>query len=163
MRFQNKIVVIATSGGSIGIECARMLQGEGAKVVFLVSDKSETAGMVESDTCKIVSVDRFYDEAEMEVKIRDALSEFGAADLVVTCLAAQPPAFVWNEIPEDEAHRYFDEIMTGVQTVLKYTVRHDRAGERKRCCGGEHLRTYWSEGGECDECRRACGAWRTDP
>ena len=46
MRFQNKIVVIATSGGSIGIECARMLQGEGAKVVFLVSDKSETAGMV---------------------------------------------------------------------------------------------------------------------
>lgn len=50
MRFQNKIVVIATSGGSIGIECARMLQGEGAKVVFLVSDKSETAGMVESDT-----------------------------------------------------------------------------------------------------------------
>lgn len=35
MRFQNKIVVIATSGGSIGIECARMLQGEGAKVVFL--------------------------------------------------------------------------------------------------------------------------------
>ena len=87
MRFQNKIVVIATSGGSIGIECARMLQGEGAKVVFLVSDKSETAGMVESDTCKIVSVDRFYDEAEMEVKIRDALSEFGAADLVVTCLA----------------------------------------------------------------------------
>ena len=122
MRFQNKIVVIATSGGSIGIECARMLQGEGAKVVFLVSDKSETAGMVESDTCKIVSVDRFYDEAEMEVKIRDALSEFGAADLVVTCLAAQPPAFVWNEIPEDEAHRYFDEIMTGVQTVLKYTV-----------------------------------------
>ena len=122
MRFQNKIVVIATSGGSIGIECARMLQGEGAKVVFLVSDKSETAGMVESDTCKIVSVDRFYDEAEMEVKIRDALSEFGAAELVVTCLAAQPPAFVWNEIPEDEAHRYFDEIMTGVQTVLKYTV-----------------------------------------
>lgn len=67
-------------------------------------------------------MDRFYDEAEMEVKIRDALSEFGAADLVVTCLAAQPPAFVWNEIPEDEAHRYFDEIMTGVQTVLKYTV-----------------------------------------
>ena len=33
MRFQNKIVVIATSGSSIGIEFARMLQGEGAKVV----------------------------------------------------------------------------------------------------------------------------------
>ena len=45
MRFQNKIVVIATSGGSIGIECARMLQGEGAKVVFLVSDNSGNGGV----------------------------------------------------------------------------------------------------------------------
>lgn len=45
MRFQNKIVVIATSGGFYWNRmCTGMLQGEGAKVVFLVSDKSETSG-----------------------------------------------------------------------------------------------------------------------
>lgn len=122
MRFQNKVVAIATSGGSIGTECARMLQEEGAKVVVFNSDKSETERMAESDTCKVVPVDCFYDEQEMETKVKNALSKFGAADIVVTCLTAQPPAFAWNEIPEDEAHKYFDEIMTGVQTVLKYTV-----------------------------------------
>ncbi len=38
MRFENKTAVIATSGGSIGLECARKLEEEGAKVIILDLD-----------------------------------------------------------------------------------------------------------------------------
>lgn len=122
MRFQDITVVIATSGGSIGLACARLLQQEGAKVVLLDSDLQETERTAETSTLRVVPVVCFYDEAEMEDKVRTALEEMGGADVVVTCLTSQPPRAPWNEISEEDAHRVFDEIMTGVQTVLKYTM-----------------------------------------
>ena len=119
MRFENKTVVVATSGGSIGTECARKLQEEGARVVLLTSDKADEKAA--GSACKVVPVNCFYDEAEMEGKVKEAIGD-AAADVVVTCLDAEPPKFAWNEIPEDDAHKYFDAVMTGVQTVLKYTL-----------------------------------------
>lgn len=122
MRFQDKTVFVATSGGSIGLAVAEAMQHQGAKVVLLDSCKEETAAQKESDTLKIVPVKVFYDETEMQQCMAQAESAFGAADVVVTALKSRPADFAWNEIPEQEAHRIFNEIMTGVQTVLKYSV-----------------------------------------
>ena len=122
MRFQDKIVFAATSGGSIGLAVAEALQKEGAKVVLLDSDVAEAAAQKESDTLKVIAVACFYDEQAMEAVMQKAASYFGNADLVVTSIKAKPAAYAWNESPEQEAHRVFDEIMTSVQTVLKYAV-----------------------------------------
>ena len=46
MRFENKTAVIATSGGSIGLECARKLEEEGAKVIILDLDHAEAENRV---------------------------------------------------------------------------------------------------------------------
>lgn len=122
MRFEHKTAVVATSGGSIGLACARLLRQEGARVALLDLDRQEAAGLEAADTLRVVPVECFYDPEEMEGKVKSALEGWGAAGVVVTCLTSRPPEGPWNEISEEEAHRVFDEIMTGVQTVLKYTV-----------------------------------------
>lgn len=122
MRFQDKTVVIATSGGSIGAACAEEFQKEGAKVAVLDLDAAEAEKLAGSDTCKAAAVKCFYDPTEVETKLAEVLETFGPADIVVTNLTAKPEKYAWNEIPEGEAHRVFDEIMTGVQTVLKYAM-----------------------------------------
>ena len=122
MRLENKTAVIATSGGSIGLECARKLEEEGAKVIILDLDHAEAENLSSSDTRCVVPVNCFYDEAEVEEKLKKASEAFAPVDIVVTNLISKPSDCAWNEITEEEAHRIFDEIMTGVQTVLKFTV-----------------------------------------
>ena len=122
MRFEHKTAVVATSGGSIGLACARLFQAEGARVALLDLDRDELASLQDSDTLRTAPVDCFYDAQEVERRVKSVLDGWGDADIVITCLTARPPLGPWNEISEEEAHRVFHEIMTGVQTVLKYTV-----------------------------------------
>ena len=118
MRFENKTVIIASSGGSIGLACCRMLQAEGARVVFLAARPEELAA--QSGTYFPLAVRDFADEGQMRQAEQTVREAFGSWDVIVTCLWDEVPEGVWNEIPEEQLRRPVTAILTGTRTVLQF-------------------------------------------
>ncbi|MBR0087780.1 MAG: SDR family oxidoreductase [Lachnospiraceae bacterium] len=120
MRFDQKKVVIASSGGSIGGEIARKMTEEGAKTVLLTCDAAAPA---ELDGITICPVADFADEAEMKALSEKVLEDLGGVDVVVTAIFDKAPEGAWNEVSAEDAHKTVRNILTGAETVLKFFVQ----------------------------------------
>ncbi len=125
MRFENKKVVIASSGGSIGLRTAGLMAEEGACValVSLPPEGKVSAQLTDEVACEnIVSytVSDFASEEEMEALSKKILEKIGTVDVIVTALIDKAPEGEWNEISDEDAHKTVRNILTGAETVLKF-------------------------------------------
>ena len=119
MRFENKCVVIASSGGSIGRAAAEMMEKEGAKAALLEKDQGqETFNDFSGMFCKVKD---FASEEEMGELSKAVVEKLGTVDVIVTALfdKLSDPALSWDKIPDGEARRLVRNILTGTETVLK--------------------------------------------
>ncbi|MCD8009597.1 MAG: SDR family oxidoreductase [Lachnospiraceae bacterium] len=123
MRFENKVAVVASSGGSIGLACVEALQEEGARVAFLGSDSGEVTALSAGPQLLPLKVKDFTDEDEMQKNADTILAQFGTIDVLVTALTCPPPEGAWNELSEEMLHNTLDAILTGSWLTVKYMMR----------------------------------------
>lgn len=118
MRFENKTVVIASSGGSLGIAIEKKMREEGAKTVLLTKKEEELKSLPE-ETLGLFIPD-FTDEAKVEEAFKKTKGTFGSVDVIVTAIFEKAPEKAWDEITSEEAHQVVHGILTGARTVIKY-------------------------------------------
>ena len=120
MRFEQKNVLIASSGGSIGISTAKKMADEGANVTLLSRSREDMSCGSLPDAVKCFAVTDFSDESEMKALSETVLQTAGAPDVIVTAIFEKAPAGEWNEIGSDSAHACVRNILTAAETVLKF-------------------------------------------
>jgi NAD(P)-dependent dehydrogenase (short-subunit alcohol dehydrogenase family) len=125
-KMQNKVALVTGGGGAIGGASARLLAGEGAKIL-VADERSETAEAVAREikeaggAAEPFSID-VADPSQCKAAVDAAVSAFGELHVLVNVAAAVTPDAPVDELPLEEWNRAFAVNLTGPFLMSKFAV-----------------------------------------
>jgi 3-hydroxyacyl-CoA dehydrogenase/3-hydroxy-2-methylbutyryl-CoA dehydrogenase len=134
MQISGSVGVITGGGGGLGAGAARMLVGNGGKVVILDLPSSPAADLAAElgDAALFVPTD-VTDSAQVEAAVAASIDAFGRIDILVNAAGISPAARVVNRagkmFPLDVFEKTLDVNLTGVFDVIRQVSKAMTANE----------------------------------